>query len=368
MHINRSETVLDLSFGDIRGGPHPAIRKYVSELALDVWEGYVPSGGLRELRERLAEHLQSAYEHTTITADHIMVTNGASAALAVIYSLLKNKTVLIPNPGFPLYHKLLSQMDIAYEQYPLHTENNWSETLLMLEQKLQQGASAVIWNFPNNPLGIVPPPEVVEQFCALCKTYKALCISDEVYRDFAGGQPFYSPARWLPEQTLLVYSFSKAFAMAGARLGCIVGHPLMIRTLMSRSWNTSMSAPSFSQRAALYALTYYADYPCTLSAQILGTIEKAHQLLRNANVPFYACKAGIFVCLDISQLNVSAAEFAVLIYKKYQILVMTGSEFGEQAQQMIRLSMGADEQRVLCAVQNISHLYHEIITNQEAIT
>ncbi len=364
MDMTSSESVVDLSFGDIRGGPHPGIRNFIADLSAKEWGGYTPAAGLIELRTQFASYLQSTYTNP-INLEHIMVTSGASSGLSAIYALLKNKTVLIPQPGFPLYHKMLSQMNIAHTFYPLGLGKTWDETLHAIEEGLQQGASAVIWNFPNNPLGIVAPEAIVKAFCELCKKYKALCISDEVYRDFNDGQPFYSPATWLPDQTLLVYSFSKAFAMAGARIGCIAGHPLLIRKLIKIHWNTGMSSAWLSQKAAAYALSHHSNYPQILADAISEKMKDVTQMLHDANIPFYASHAGIFVCIDTSKLNMSANEFADLLYKEHQILVMTGQEFGESAQALIRISLGEDKDIVISAMHNIVSLYTQVVHKQE---
>ncbi|MEW4370222.1 pyridoxal phosphate-dependent aminotransferase [Paenibacillus kandeliae] len=364
MDMTSSQSIIDVSFGDIRGGPHEGIRTFVSDLAAQEWGGYTPPAGLIELRKELASYLQDAYQNE-ISSEHILVTSGASSALSAIYSLLTNKTVLIPEPGFPLYHKMLTQMDIAYNYYPLNIDTGWDDTLQAIEAGLQQGATAVIWNFPNNPLGLIPPEKVVQKFCELCQTYKALCISDEVYRDFNGGQSFVSPVRWLPDQTLLVYSFSKAFAMAGARIGCIAGHPLLIRKLTKIHWNTGMSSAWLSQKAAIHALTYHKDYPQRLAEDVSEKMECVTQLLSNADIPFYASRAGIFVCMDIAPLEMSAVEFADLLYKNHRIIVMPGKEFGESAQSLIRISMGEQKNVVISAIHQMMSLYTQLIKRQE---
>jgi N-succinyldiaminopimelate aminotransferase len=79
-------------------------------------------------------------------------------------------------------------------------------------------------------------------------------ISDEVYEDFVYRGTHVSAARFLPERTLSVFSFSKAYGMAGNRTGYLVGPETAVTQALKISTHTFYAAPTSGQVAGLRAL------------------------------------------------------------------------------------------------------------------
>jgi aspartate/methionine/tyrosine aminotransferase len=79
-------------------------------------------------------------------------------------------------------------------------------------------------------------------------------ISDEVYEDYVYRGVHVSPARFAPERTLTVFSFSKAYGMAGNRTGYLVGPPEAVEAAQKISTHTFYAAPTAGQVAGLCAL------------------------------------------------------------------------------------------------------------------
>ena len=67
-------------------------------------------------------------------------------------------------------------------------------------------------------------------------------------------------ARFAPERTLTAFSFSKAYGMAGNRVGYLVGPPAIVAQAQKVSTHTFYAAPTSGQRAALVALTRGAEW------------------------------------------------------------------------------------------------------------
>jgi aspartate/methionine/tyrosine aminotransferase len=116
---------------------------------------------------------------------------------------------------------------------------------------------AIVTISPSNPSGLVTPPEVLAAINALCHRHGLLHVSDEAYADFVHGPvPHRSPGR-LPGSgghTVSLFSLSKAYGMAGWRVGyAAVPHQLM--GALAKVQDTVLICPPLvSQRAALAAL------------------------------------------------------------------------------------------------------------------
>jgi aspartate/methionine/tyrosine aminotransferase len=78
---------------------------------------------------------------------------------------------------------------------------------------------------PNNPTGAVYPPETIAAFAALCERRGIWLVLDETYRDFLPAEmtrshEVFSASDW-QRSVIGLYSFSKAYAIPGWRLGAI---------------------------------------------------------------------------------------------------------------------------------------------------
>jgi histidinol-phosphate aminotransferase len=100
---------------------------------------------------------------------------------------------------------------------------------------------------PNNPTGIMYPPEAVRAFCA---RFKGLVVIDEAYVDFCGWNNL-ELAKAFPN-VLVLRTLSKSYSLAGIRLGYAVGAPPLIEALLKLK--DSYNVNQLSQAAALAAL------------------------------------------------------------------------------------------------------------------
>ena len=82
---------------------------------------------------------------------------------------------------------------------------------------LMDGVAAIVLVSPNNPTGAIYPAATVEAFAALCRKHGAALLLDETYRDFRPAGPTAPP----PEDAVRLYSFSKAYAVPGHRIGAL---------------------------------------------------------------------------------------------------------------------------------------------------
>jgi N-succinyldiaminopimelate aminotransferase len=107
---------------------------------------------------------------------------------------------------------------------------------------------------PSNPTGRVLPRAWLEALAEVARRRDLWLISDEVYEDYVYRGEHVSIARFAPERTLTVFSFSKAYGMAGNRTGYLVGPPEAVAQAGKVGTRTFYSAPTAGQVAGLRAL------------------------------------------------------------------------------------------------------------------
>lgn len=151
----------------------------------------------------------------------IFITEGVSGGIKSILETLtipKKNNILFPAPSFAMY-KVYSDMfslearKIGYENYHLD--------ISQISKKINKKTAAVFIPNPNVPIESFMNFKDLKRIADLCKINKAMLVIDEVYYPFSK----YSAKNLISyyEDTLILQSFSKAFGLAGIRLGYILG-------------------------------------------------------------------------------------------------------------------------------------------------
>ena len=199
---------------------HRAIVEEVSAAALGL--NRYPDREFTELRERLASYLGH-----DLTAENIWAANGSNEVLQQILQAFggPGRTVMGFPPTYSMYPLLASGTDTTYiagvrsEGYALTAAD-------AAEQVRASAPNIVFLCSPNNPTGTALGLDVVEAVYEAGVASNAIVIVDEAYAEFAhNGTP--SALSLLPGRERLIVSrtMSKAFALAGARVGYLAAAP-----------------------------------------------------------------------------------------------------------------------------------------------
>lgn len=224
---------------------------------------YAPRAGLPILRQLLAQR-------HGVTSEHVAVFAGASMALTcAFHTTPKDRTVLIPNPGFPAYGGVLDLIGRNTARYKLNDE--WLTSLEHTLRKTKPGA--LLLNSPGNPLGNVISDKDRERL--LDRAPNTLLILDETYAglEFPGSGSSGALTGAAPG-VIRIGSFSKLFAAPGLRIGYAVAEPDMIRSLVDINWLFAMSAGTADQLRAAELLIEDLKSPKRLP-QTIARLETA---------------------------------------------------------------------------------------------
>ncbi|MCU1277968.1 MAG: Aspartate aminotransferase, partial [bacterium] len=127
----------------------------------------------------------------------------------------------------------------------------------ILEPHITARTAALYLTTPNNPDGKQLARRHLEQLAELARRHDLWVLADEVYEDLAWAEPHLSIASLpgMAERTLTVFSLSKSYALAGHRLGYVVGAAAPMHALRKIANHTVYNVPSLLQRAALALVT-----------------------------------------------------------------------------------------------------------------
>jgi aspartate/methionine/tyrosine aminotransferase len=211
--------------------------------------GYTEPEGIPELRREIA-HLYSATENP----DNILITIGAIEANYLLLS-----TLLEPGDKFVVqtpYYQQLAQVGIDLGAVPLYWEYSEEKgfPLEEFEALIEQKPALVMLNTPHNPTGFVFSPDDMKKIADLCCERNIVLLSDEVYRDL--GESRLPSMRDYSAQAIGIGSMSKAYGLAGLRVGWMVGPSEIIKRCQEKRDYTSLCPPAFGQHLALTALKH----------------------------------------------------------------------------------------------------------------
>jgi len=203
-----------------------------------------PSPTKKILREELAQY-------NNVDPKNVVPTNGSDEAIELIAKVFiaENDEAVIPVPSFPCYASVSQMMGAKILTLPLENDFSLSVDKLL---NLVTDRTKVIWIAnPNNPTGNLLLNE--KQVKDIAKQVNCLLIIDECYFEL-GGITAASLIESCPN-VIVLRSFSKVFAMAGARLGYILCNQEVAKYLNTLQMsNQPFSVNRFAQAAAVAIL------------------------------------------------------------------------------------------------------------------
>ncbi|HEX7613886.1 MAG TPA: pyridoxal phosphate-dependent aminotransferase [Thermoanaerobaculia bacterium] len=268
----------------------PGINRYT-----DVW-------GLPELRDAIAARTRARAE-TNIARGNVLVTGGATAGLMAAVGALVSpgEEVLLLAPHWPLIEGHVRLAGAVPVEVPLvfdrHSGDLFPEAAVeAVETRATEKTVALYLNTPNNPSGRLIPRASLAALAAWARRRDLWIFADEVYEDYAYAGPHAYAFPLAPERTVAAHSLSKAYGLAGARLGWLVGPEAALSQIVKLGAHTTYSAPTASQHAALRILAGAADaWVAEARAEYAATGAEA---ARRLGVP--APEGGTFLFLDVA--------------------------------------------------------------------
>ena len=228
------ENICDFSLGN----PSVPAPKEVQEAFNDLLNemrpldlhGYTAGPGDIGVRNSIAEDLNERYG-MDVTGEHIYMTCGAAAALKIAMTAIfeEGDEMIVPMPFFPEYQVFAETA--GYKFIPVPGEHGTLQPDVdAIEAAITDRTKAIILNSPNNPSGAVYKKEVLKKLMTVlakknAETRRAIyIISDEPYRELSYDEDVPCIAK-MYKDTIICYSYSKAFSIPGDRIGYICVQP-----------------------------------------------------------------------------------------------------------------------------------------------
>jgi aspartate aminotransferase len=218
--------VFDFSLGNPDVEPPPAVLEALLRVAASARphsHGYMPNAGFPEVRASIASGL-AARTGVPFGADDIIMTNGAAGALnTVLKSILDpGDEVIVLSPYFPEYRFYIENH--GGRMVTVETDDRFQPDIARIAAAITGRTKALILNSPNNPTGAVYGAGILRELNGIIRD-PVLVISDEPYRPLVFDGLQAPEIASIIERLVVTWSWSKAMAIPGERIGYLAIPP-----------------------------------------------------------------------------------------------------------------------------------------------
>ncbi len=244
---------------------------------------YCPNAGIPQLREALAADVGRA-RGLAYAAENISVQPGGKPVIAKFLLTLMDPgdEVLYPNPGFPIYGSLIDFFGGVAVPYGYREGlERFHLDLEAIERQITPRTRLLILNDLHNPTAAECSPGELERLAELVREHDLLVLADEAYFDvrFAGVSRSLVSLPGMQERCVILYTFSKKYAMTGWRLGAAIGPKPIMDVITTLNVNIESCPNHFVQYGAVAALTDEQSGPRRMMATLKGRRDVALGIL-----------------------------------------------------------------------------------------
>ena len=235
-------------------GPAPVLEAARAAIANGANQ-YPPGRGIPELREAIAEHQQRFYGLQLDPDRDVVVTAGATEAIAAALLALVDGAgdeVVVFEPYYDSYAACVALAGATLVPVPLRWPD-FQPDLDALRAAVTDRTRVILVNDPHNPTGTVFDAQVRDEIVALAHRHDAIIVTDEVYEHliFDGAHvPIATlPGAW--ERTVSISSGGKTFSTTGWKIGWMSGPaPLVDAALAVKQFLTYVNGGPFQPAIA----------------------------------------------------------------------------------------------------------------------
>ncbi len=304
---------------------HPEVQNaMLDSIRNEEYHAYAPPFGLQELRQLVVEDLN-------LDGMSALISDGAVAGLYhICHTFLGSGDELVTtDPTWEWTVKFAEASGAAVKKlniygaefkYRLHPER--------LQAAVGPNTRCIYLIDPNNPLGTSCSESEIREICDIARSVDAYLIQDCTYRDFS--HQHHLAARFYPERTLTIWSFSKWLGVAGLRIGAIIANPDLIEELSHAPPNI-LGSNIVAQRGAIEGLRRKSEwFPQALATtrENQKMVYETAEAISNISVPVYPSD-GNFLIIECFEAGASPEAICRLMDEQ-NIMVRQGAYHSEQ--------------------------------------
>ena len=359
--VTQGKDIIDLGVGDPDLPTPPHIVRRVAEATADARHHRYPSyEGLMEFRQAVAEWYRDRFEVVLDPATEVLTLIGSKEGIAHVplAFIESGDTVLIPDPGYPVYQAATVFAGGTPHLLPLYPSNGFLPDLESIPLDVLRKARMLFLNYPNNPTAAGAPEPFLAQAVAFARRHRLILCHDAAYSEIAFDG--FRPASLLSvegaaEVAIEYHSLSKTYNMTGWRIGFAVGSAEILSGLGRIKTNVDSGVFQAIQVAGIEALTGPQD---CVAAHCKVYQERRDVLVEGLNsLGWHVTKprATFYVWIPVPA-GYSSTELAKGLLSEAGIVMTPGVGFGPHGEGFIRAALTVPVDRIREAVDRIGKL------------
>lgn len=308
------------------------IRAKAAEALVSGWNQYPPMMGIPELRQAASAHF---VRHQGLSFDpdsEIMVTSGATEALAgALFSLINpGDEVVLFQPMYDAYLPLVLRAG-GVPKFVTLRPPHWRFTAEDLAAAFSPRTRLVLFNDPLNPAGTVCPLEDLSMLAHFCMANDAIAVCDEVWEHVVFDGIRHQSLIGLPgmrDRVVKISSAGKIFSLTGWKVGLVMAAPALMRVLAKAHQFLTFTTPPNLQAAVAFGLGKEDSFFDAMRADFQEARDYLAGGLRDLGFPVLNSRGTYFLNIDIAPLGeTDDAAFCQRLVAEYGVAAIPVSAF-----------------------------------------
>ncbi len=354
--------IIDLGMGNPTDAtPAPIVEK-LREAALDPRNHrYSVSVGVRNLRLEAAKLYLRCWNVKLDPEKEVVACIGSKEGFSHLCLALlgTGDTAVVPSPAFPIHVHSAAMTGANVIQIPLAPNSRLLEKLTDVARHITPRPKLAILNYPHNPTTRTVELDFFREVVRIARRYDIMLIHDFAYGLTTFGKykaPSILQVRGAKDVAVEFFTMSKAWNMAGWRMGFAVGNRQMLGALAQVKGYYDYGIFQPIQIAAIIAMRQCDEF----------VIEQAHRYQHRRDVLCRQLgrigwrvrrpKATVFVWVPIPKQfrKMGSMTVALRLLDEANVAVAPGIGFGEEGDGYLRVALVENEQRLTQAVRQIA--------------
>jgi aspartate/methionine/tyrosine aminotransferase len=338
------------------------VRRKAADAVVSGWNQYPPMLGLPELRQAVAAHYRH-WQNLTLDPDReIMITSGATEALAgALMALIEpGDEVVLFQPLYDAYLPLVQRAG-GVPKFVRLEPPHWRFTDEMLERAFSPKTKVVLFNNPLNPTGTIYAREDLERLAAFCQRYDAIAVCDEVWEHVIFDGLTHVPLiaiDGMRERCVKIGSAGKIFSLTGWKVGFVCAAPQVLRVLAKAHQYITFTTPPNLQAAVAYGLAKSDDYFTTMRADFQRSRDRFADGLRSLGFPTLDAQGTYFLNVDLAPLglNLDDETFCKRLVTEHKVAAIPVSAFyaDDPIRSVVRFCFAKRDQTLDAALERLA--------------
>ena len=256
-------SVFPFHLGDINISTPKNIIEETKKAMYDNKNGYVPANGIPQLRDTIAETI-GFQRGVHYNRENVVVQPGGKPVIPKFINTFMNEGdgVLYPNPGYPIYESQIEYNGGKALPYRyIHSKDGFSIDREHFENMIDKNTKLLVYNNYQNPIGGESTNDEMNWIADIAQKYNLWVLSDEAYFNiqYSGNPKSIVSLPGMKERTVILYTFSKTYAMTGWRLGAAIGPEKIMEIFSKLGTNDESCTNHFIQYGGIEALAGNQD-------------------------------------------------------------------------------------------------------------